>query len=230
MKKITLTFLQISLGVFSLILLLSSCTSDKSLLYNDYYQTRVVKRKASRNISMPAFRSWKIKKVDNITNPAIDEAYAEAKPATPRCQPGISELNSLPAVYIASTDNMLYVNPARERLTEKIRNLSRTETDVKSFRRSFKEIKRQQAAKLTIFPKTDDPKTNAHKKEVNGGLSSTSLVFAFIGLYIAGIICGSIAIVCGVIGMNKGMKGVAIAGVILGIVDVVATLLVLGLL
>jgi len=30
--------------------------------------------------------------------------------------------------------------------------------------------------------------------------------------------------------MNKGMKGVAIAGVILGIVDVVATLLVLGLL
>jgi len=119
MKKITLTFLQISLGVFSLILLLSSCTSDKSLLYNDYYQTRVVKRKASRNISMPAFRSWKIKKVDNITNPAIDEAYAEAKPATPRCQPGISELNSLPAVYIASTDYMLYVNPARERLTRK---------------------------------------------------------------------------------------------------------------
>lgn len=229
MRKITLSYLQISLGVISLIVLLSSCTSDKSLSYNDYYYTRVVKRKTSHTIAMPAFRSRKIKKVDNITIPAIDKAIAEARTATPLWQPVISENNSLPAVDIASTDNKIYINPARERLTEKINNLYRTETDVKSFRKGFKEIKRQQAAKLTISKKKDDPKPNTPKTTVNGGLSSASLVFGIIGLFVAGIICGSLAIVCGIIGINKGMRGVATAGIILGIVDVVLTLLALGI-
>lgn len=228
MKKNTLTYLQISLTVISFILLLSSCTSDKSLSYNDYYRTRVVKRKTSRDIAMPTLRSRKIKKVDNITNPAIDKAFAEANPATPICQPGISKVNSLMAVDIASTDNKLYVNPARERLTAKISNLYRTETDVKSFRRSFKEIKRQQAAKFTKSFKKDDPKTKDPKSEVNGGFSSASLVFALIGLFVAGIICGGIAIVFGFLGLERGMRGVAIAGIILGLVDIVATLAVIG--
>jgi len=153
MRKITLSSLQISLGIISLIILLSSCTSDKSLSYNDYYYTRVVKRKTLHTIAMAAFRRWKIKKADNITNPAIDKSFAEARPATPLWQTEISEINSLPAVDIASTDNKIYINPARERLTEKINNLYRTETDVKSFRKGFKEIKRQQAAKLTISKK-----------------------------------------------------------------------------
>jgi hypothetical protein len=230
MKKFNLTTIQISLGVISFILLLSSCTSHKTLSYTNYYHTRVVKREPSRNIARHAFSNRKIKKVDNIINPAVGEVFTKVIPAAHICQPGIVEVNSLPAVDIASIDNKFYVNHASERLTAKIRDLYKTETDVKSFRKSFKEIKRQQATKLTISPKKDDPKTNVPKSSVNGGLSSASLVFGIIGLFVAGIICGSIAIVCGFIGMNKGMKGVAIAGVILGFVDVVATLLVLGVL
>ena len=228
MQKIAFTRLQISLAVITFVLLLSSCASDKSLSDGSYYQTRVVKPRTSRGLAMPAFRNRHINYADRTKTRPPDTTMAETRPVTPNYPSGITKVQPLPAADIAATDNNLYVNPARERLKQKISNLYRTEKDIKSFRRQYKEIKRQEAERISRSGKTDEPKKDAPKRKVNGGLSSASLVFALMGLFVAGIICGVLAIVCGLIGMNKGMQGVAIAGIILGVVDILGVLIVLG--
>jgi hypothetical protein len=228
MQKITFTRLQTSLAVITCMLLLSSCASDKSLSDSAYYHTRVVKPRTSRELAMPAFRSRHIKHADRKTTRSLAEPLAKAGSVPPVYPSAITSLQPLPAADIASTGNSLFVNPAREKLMQKISNLYRTEKDIKSFRRQYKEIKRQEAERISRSGKTDEPKKDAPKRKVNGGLSSASLVFALMGLFVAGIICGVLAIVCGLIGMNKGMQGVAIAGIILGVVDILGVLIVMG--
>ena len=228
MQKIAFTRLQISLAVITFVLLLSSCASDKSLSDGSYYQTRVVKPRTSRGLAMPALRNRQIKYADRSTAHPQDTNLAKTKSVTPVCTSGITSLQPQPAADIAATGNNLYVNPARERLKQKISNLYRTEKDIKSFRRQYKEIRRQEAERISRSLKTDEPQKDSPKRKVNGGLSSASLVFALMGLFVAGIICGVLAIVCGLIGMNKGMQGVAIAGIILGVVDILGVLIVLG--
>ena len=73
--------------------------------------------------------------------------------------------------------------------------------------------------------------TNTVKK--NNGLALTSFILGLVGLIIAGIPCGICAIIFGGVGIAKFKpdtqknKWMAITGLILGIVDVVATILIL---
>ncbi len=52
------------------------------------------------------------------------------------------------------------------------------------------------------------------------GLSIASLVLGLIGLLVAAIPCGTLAIIFGLMGKKKGGAGMATAGFILGIADV----------
>lgn len=67
----------------------------------------------------------------------------------------------------------------------------------------------------------------------NNGLALASFVLSLVGLVIAGIPCGILAIIFGGVSMFKfnpetqKNKWMAIVGLILGIVDIVATILVL---
>ena len=58
-----------------------------------------------------------------------------------------------------------------------------------------------------------------------------SFIFSLVGLLIAGLPCGIVALITGIIGLvkfNKAtekMKGFAIAGIVIGVFDIVAVLL-----
>ena len=57
--------------------------------------------------------------------------------------------------------------------------------------------------------------------EEKKGLSIASMVLGLVGIVIAALPCGILAIIFSVLGKKKGGKGFATAGLILGIIDVV---------
>ena len=73
---------------------------------------------------------------------------------------------------------------------------------------------------------TETAQGNQNKKQSSMGL--VSFIFSLIGLIIAAIPCGIVALITGIIGIakfnpstDKG-KGFAIAGVVIGAIDIVA--------
>jgi len=63
-----------------------------------------------------------------------------------------------------------------------------------------------------------------------GGMGIASFVLSLVGLFVAAVICGTLAVIFGVIGMKPGKAhhGLAVAGFIIGVIDVVAGLILLS--
>jgi hypothetical protein len=59
-----------------------------------------------------------------------------------------------------------------------------------------------------------------------GGWGIAAIACGFVGLFVAPLLLGPLAIIFGAIGLKKNLKGLAIAGLILGILE----LLIIGLL
>ena len=57
--------------------------------------------------------------------------------------------------------------------------------------------------------------------EEKKGMSITSMVLGLVGLLVAALPCGILAIIFAALGRKKGGKGFATAGLVLGIIDVV---------
>ena len=215
--------------VLALIFIIPACTTDKSLSNSDYYSTRVVKRKASKEFNMPSFHTGKVKKANSTEVPASTETIAGTLPISQPSQPEINLMVSHQAIDIASVDNNLFINPSKERVTAKIRNLYRTENDAKSFNKGYKEIRQQQVAKITGNNTIADDDTKSQPAAKSGaGFSIASFVVGLVGLLVAGLICGTLAVIFGAIGLKRGKRGLAIAGMIIGIVDVVVVLIALA--
>ena len=73
------------------------------------------------------------------------------------------------------------------------------------------------------------------EEKKNNALAITSLVLSLIGLVVFGIPCGIGAIVTGIIGLvkfkpekEKG-KGMAIAGIVVGVADIIMVLIFIGI-
>ncbi len=89
--------------------------------------------------------------------------------------------------------------------------------------------------------KTAEPSTNTQQANCNQGSSVTSkkvstpcllsFIFALVGLIIAGLPCGIVALITGITGLAKFNKDtekfrwMGIVGIIVGVVDVVAVVL-----
>lgn len=67
-------------------------------------------------------------------------------------------------------------------------------------------------------------------RSLGPGMGVTSFVCGIVGLLVAGIILGIVAIVFGIIGMKRAMPGLAIAGFVLGIIDVVGAIIFISML
>ena len=67
----------------------------------------------------------------------------------------------------------------------------------------------------------------------NNGLALASFILSLVGLIVAGIPCGIAAVVTGILGITKfdsntqKNKWMAIVGLVLGAIDVIATILIL---
>lgn len=64
-------------------------------------------------------------------------------------------------------------------------------------------------------------KENQETSEEKKGMSIASMVLGLVGLIIAALPCGILAIIFSVLGKKKGGKGFATAGLVLGIIDAV---------
>ncbi len=86
----------------------------------------------------------------------------------------------------------------------------------------------------TVYQKKVRPETFTNKKNVSVG----GMVCGIIGFFIAGIIMGTIAIVSGIVGLNKIRKypnrykgkGFAISSLVLGVIDIVGLIIILAVL
>ncbi|MFA5781369.1 MAG: hypothetical protein WC868_03770 [Bacteroidales bacterium] len=75
---------------------------------------------------------------------------------------------------------------------------------------------------------SDKTQKNTEEKK-GGGFGITSFVLSIVGLLVAGVIFGPLAIIFGIIGMIKRkLKGLAIAGLIIGIIDIIAALIIIA--
>ena len=62
-----------------------------------------------------------------------------------------------------------------------------------------------------------------------GGWGIAAIACGFVGLFFAPLLLGPLAIIFGAIGLKKDLKGLAIAGLILGIVELLIIGLLIGL-
>ncbi len=92
-------------------------------------------------------------------------------------------------------------------------------------------IQKQQKKENIIHRQIEKIKTLAKpeyygRKSGNGAMATISLVSGLVGLFVAGIILGAGAIVCGIIGLtnNRPHQGRASWGLALGLVDLLLTL------
>lgn len=79
-------------------------------------------------------------------------------------------------------------------------------------------------------PEVINNEENKGAKKKNNSFSISSLVFSLVGLLVAGLPCGIAAIVTGIMGLvkfkpeeEKG-KGMAIAGIIVGAIDIITVI------
>ena len=62
-----------------------------------------------------------------------------------------------------------------------------------------------------------------------GGWGIAAIACGFVGLFVAPLLLGPLAIIFGAIGLKKDLKGLAIAGLILGILELLIIGLLIGL-
>jgi len=219
MKIITTAAMHLSLAVLALVLAASACTSDRSVSHNDYYSTRVVKRKVKLEFTLPTLANRRLKGVHKNSVSATATDYSGIQSNTPISHLNINAMPSLLPADIASSNNMLFVNPAKERVTQKIRNLYQTETSVKSFRKGYKEIKRQTSAKFINAKSSKAPVALSGSESKGAGFGLASIALGVAGFFVSALICGALAIIFAIIGLRRGKPWFASIGLILGIID-----------
>ncbi len=78
-----------------------------------------------------------------------------------------------------------------------------------------------------LFPKKKVTSSGGGSDTAAWGI--TAIACSFVGIFFLGILFGILGIVFGAIGINKNLKGLAIAGLILGVIDVAAFFILLAL-
>jgi len=231
MKNLILPILKSVLTIFVFVLLFSACTSNQSLTRNDdFYNRRIVDKKENKDYAMHIFHRHVSKTtLQKSTQNENKESVLAGKAVSSLAElAGSSNAIPQPSVDIASIDNKLFVDPVHQKLSEKFNTLYQNNTDIRSLRKGYKEIKKEQITKFISTVKSDDPTGQKAPSGGKPGLSIASFILGLVGLFVAGLICGTLAIIFGVMGMKKGMKGLAIAGIILGIIDIVGAIIVLA--
>ena len=235
MKNLTLTFFKTVSFVLVFTFLFAACTTDKSLTRTDFYKSRVVKKPDNRGFELSLLQKHHVKDgLKRNDNSKAKESVLAQKPATLiESLAEFEEITPAPAASIACVNQNLFVDPVKTKLTTRISSLYKNNTDIRSFHKGYTEIKKEQVntfKKNTIRKNTinEDPKANKAPGADRPGMSIASFVLGIVGLFIAGLICGTLAVVFGVIGMKRGLKGLAIAGLILGIIDIIAALIIIA--
>lgn len=200
-------------------LILSSCTMEKRVYMSGYH--------IEWNKSKHNSESKEIASNDNGKQAEQNQigtvVQVENESNTVENSATVSEDN-----ITASVDNHQLILPEKEKLnlfsSQKVKTADEEKQTKPSLKSEFKK-----GAKM-ILANGDEPKKN--------GMAIAGFVCSLVGLFLFGFITGVLAIIFSAIGLGKIKKdpskwegkGMAIAGLIIGIVDIIAWVLILALL
>jgi len=204
---------QLSFIGLAITLVLTSCTMEKRVYMSGYH---IDWKNGKRNSNKQELVSN-----DNVKqteqNQIVSVEQSENENNTVDNSPTVTDDN-----ITASADNQQIILPKKEKINLLSSHKVKT-ADEESFKSEFKK-----GAKM-ILANADEPKTN--------GMALTGFICSLVGLFLFGFILGVLAIIFSAIGLGKIKKdptkwkgkGMAIAGLIIGIVDIVAWLIILAL-
>lgn len=133
---------------------------------------------------------------------------------------------------IASKESVINIKTAMSNTATRLKS-TYLQKDMRfnDFRKEMKSIRDDfnKDIKKIIMPKRNTASMTQKTSGNGSGLSIASFVLSIIGLIVAALICGILAIIFGGIGLARGgRKGLAIAGLIIGIIDVIMGILILA--
>ena len=174
---------------------------------------------------------FKTKHKNHASTKAISDTILLTKAENKEIQANID--NQLAQRTVVSQDiddkNQSIVTTVAEAITKSktLYNPAKT-SNIKQYLADKKAFKQQIQSKL-ILGEGAKKSSGGGKSSGGSGKSIASFVLGMVGLIIAGLICGTLAIIFGIIALNKGnsLKGLAIAGLILGILDVLLSIIAL---
>lgn len=205
MKKL----LFILLGAF----IISSCTMEKRLYM------------PGRNVEWRSLADAKNKK--NADNAVNKDKSVKQEETDVVLENSFNEVPTLKATdFIASNESEisnLNLEENKPQLSPKLQN----EFDPVNINSLISNCKKKNTAREFLQNRYEMLKLSGDDPK-GGGFGITSFVIGIVGLLFMGIVLGILAIIFGAIGMfNRKLKGLAIAGLILGIIDIVGAIIVI---
>jgi hypothetical protein len=215
------TLRQLSIIGLTVILGLTSCTMEKRVYMSGYHIEWNKNRHHADKSELASNNNAKqteqnqtvtVEQTETASN-AVDDSFA----------PPVNEEN-----LTASVGNEQIILPQKEKINLSSSHKVKTTDEEKETKPSFKsEFKK--GAKM-ILANADEPKTN--------GMALAGFICSLAGLLLFGFILGTLAVIFSAIGLGKinkdpakwKGKGMAIAGLIIGVVDIVAWLIIIALL
>lgn len=212
---------QISLIGLAIIFVLTSCTMEKRLYTSGYH---VAWKNGKHTSKKQELVSTENQKTDVTKQIVKDEQTVTTTNSVEKTSTGILIENDISV----SNDKQQIILPKKEKINLLSSNKVTTVDEEKQTEPSFKsEFKK--GAKM-LLANGDEPKTN--------GLALTGFICSLVGFFLFGFILGVLALIFSAIGLGKinkdtskwKGKGMAIAGIIIGAIDVVAWLIIIAIL
>lgn len=211
------SFKQILIAGIAFATILPSCSMEKRFYMSGY------NNEWFRGTHSPAIQNASVESKKNEENKTLITAQPKKVTVDPFANETIADEN-----ITASVNNEQIIFPRKEKnnvlLSHKVKPVAENEQVKPSFKSEFKKgVKR-------IMAKNDEPKTN--------GMALAGFICSLAGLFIFGFVLGTLAIIFSAIGLGKinkdasmwKGKGMAIAGLIIGIVDIMAWLILVAVL
>lgn len=206
------------------VMLLSSCSTTNEVRSDNLIQKR--KYRPGYYVQNPFNHLKKgktdFKEIANKTGELKDESKIVSSMEMTNNEVLVATVNDDPKIIVQTnnvTDNLigLYNSDVK---------------DIKTFRKEYHKTKKEviTSLSLNIPGKKEMIESNSALKHVGSGFSIASFVLGIIGFIIQGYVCGVLAIVFGIIGLVRGRrKGLAVFGLIFGILDIIGASLALTL-
>lgn len=206
------------------VMVLSSCSTTNNVTSDHLIQKR--KYRPGYYVQNPINHLKKgrtdVKETANKTEELIDESEIISNIEMTNNEVLVASVNDDPKI-IVQTNNV----------ADNLKGLYNSDVkDIKTFRKEYHKTKKEliTSLSLNIPGKKEMIERNSSLKHVGGGFSIASFVLGIIGFITQGYICGVLAIVFGIIGLVRGRrKGLAIFGLIFGILDIIGASLALTL-
>ncbi len=195
----------------------------------DFYSNRVVKKNNSKLI---VFKNNKIKTAEVTENALVEDNEIKQIGVSNRVEGQLIEkvITIIPE-QMSNSSNINSRLSQKVNIINQINDLYQSSKEVKGFTKSYDILKQQKLDRFVKHQSKDDPQPMVIQTKREKGFSILSFVFSLVGIVFVQLLCGSAAIIFGAVALYKeqSLEGLAIAGIIIGVIDLIIALGTLGI-